>query len=96
MTRVTRLAIAVAPASWLITIAAAHLGLSWSRWLMAPALMLTGYALMVDTTRDVDSPLSWGHKEESQGFWQRNALQLLINAVLFGFSLWLTVAEWPG
>ena len=70
-------------------------GMSWWRWVSAPALLLSGWAALGHlVTFDDDLPSGWSNPGESKAFWQRSLVEFALKALLFVGLVWLVVTDW--
>jgi hypothetical protein len=70
-------------------------GVSWWRWVAAPALVFSGWAAAGHLiTLDDDAPGEWSNLEKSRVIWYRSLAELTAKAAVFGGLVWFVLADW--
>lgn len=95
MTVAARIVVASFLTSCVAAIAALLTGVSWWKWLAAPALFLSGWAAAGHLiTLDDDLPGGWSNPGESKWFWYRSLAEFLCKVAVFGALIWFVTEDW--
>src|SRR5689334_21602445 len=98
MNLAARLVLGIFIASCLGAVITLVVGVSWWRWVSAPALLLSGLAAVGHlVTLDDDAPGGWSSpadRKEAKAFFGRSLLELAAKVVVFAGVTWFVVTDW--
>jgi hypothetical protein len=98
MNLVARIVLGVFLTSCLGSVVALLSGAPWWKWVLAPALILSGWAAVGHlVTLDDDAPGGWSSPAklgEAKVFWRSSLAEFAIKALVFGGLVWFVVTDW--
>jgi hypothetical protein len=98
MSFVARIVLGIFLASCVGGVAALLVGAPWWRWVSAPALVLSGWALLGHlVTLDDDAPGGWSspaNPVQAKAFWRGSLAQLALKLVVFGGLAVFVGTDW--
>lgn len=67
----------------------------WGKWLLAPAMFVTGWAAMGHfVTLDDELPGGWSNPQGSKVVWYGSVAEFLVKATIFAGLVWLFTRDW--